>query len=337
MPSGKRSSYRKAPLTRSKRRRASRKKVRRGPVMRFRFSRLILIWIFSLILCFGAYLFNRNFHPEKDVFVKPAPGEESSAAAEEVVPEEPAESTPDEAAEESSEGTGEETGEGTGEETGEEAVPEGSQKVNPVPEAEPRPQDYLARCAFVGETNIFNLGEDNLLQPYSVYASETLNLENYTKEYVLLNGTTIRILSALRAAKCPIYLMFGTESLSALPADQTADYFSVMLDSVVATAPESTVFVMSIPPVTADAERAEENPILNSVIDDYNSRLLEICKEKNIYFVDVNTALKNNEGKLDGHLATEDGKHLSLEGGMALLNYVLSHVPAEVTLSDTEQ
>ena len=93
----------------------------------------------------------------------------------------------------------------------------------------------------------------------------------------------------------------------------------------------------SIPPVTADAERAEENPILNSVIDDYNSRLLEICKEKNIYFVDVNTALKNNEGKLDGHLATEDGKHLSLEGGMALLNYVLSHVPAEVTLSDTEQ
>lgn len=335
MPSGKRSSYRKAPLTRSKRRRASRKKVRRGPVMRFRFSRLILIWILSLILCFGAYLFNRNFHPEKDVFVKPAPGEESSVAAEEIIPEEPVEeSVPEEIP---AEETGEESGEETGEESGEEAQTPQSTKENPVPEAEPRPQNYLARCAFVGETNVFNLGEDNLLQPYSVYASETLNLENYTKEYVLLNGTTIRILSALRGAKCPIYLMFGTESLSKQPADQTADQFSILVDSIVAAAPESIVFAMSIPPVTADAEKAAEDPIQNSVIDDYNSRLLELCKEKDIYFVDVNTALKNNEGKLDGHLATEDGKHLSLEGGMALLNYVLSHVPAEVTLPETEQ
>ena len=335
MPSGKRSSYRKAPLTRSKRRRASRKKVRRGPVMRFRFSRLILIWILSLILCFGAYLFNRNFHPEKDVFVKPAPGEESSVAAEEIIPEEPVEeSVPEEIP---AEETGEESGEETGEESGEEAQTPQSTKENPVPEAEPRPQNYLARCAFVGETNVFNLGEDNLLQPYSVYASETLNLENYTKEYVLLNGTTIRILSALRGAKCPIYLMFGTESLSKQPADQTADQFSILVDSIVAAAPESIVFAMSIPPVTADAEKAAEDPIQNSVIDDYNSRLLELCKEKDIYFVDVNTALKNNEGKLDGHLATEDGKHLSLEGGMALLNYVLSHVPAEVTLPEAEQ
>ena len=70
-------------------------------------------------------------------------------------------------------------------------------------------------------------------------------------------------------------------------------------------------------------------PLLNSVIDEYNSKLLNKCIDKNIYFVDINTALKNNEGKLDGHLATEDGMHLSLEGGMVLLNYVLSHVPQD--------
>ena len=145
----------------------------------------------------------------------------------------------------------------------------------------------------------------------------------------LAGQIAIRILSALNQANCPIYMMFGTESLGTQSPEQTITHFTTLLDSLIATAPESQVIVMSIPPVTAEAEKAADHPLLNSVIDDYNSRLLALCDKKNVYFVDINTALKNNEGKLDGHLATEDGMHLSLEGGMVLLNYVLSHVPQD--------
>ena len=328
MPSGKNSGYRKKPLTRSKRRRSRQKKQRRGPVMRFRFSRLILIWIFSLICCFGAYLLARNLHPEKDVFVKRAEDETETAdsAVQDPAAEEPADSQPEQPQDtpDAADPAGENADGNAAEET-----PAAPAKINPVPESEPMPQNYLAKCAFVGETNIYNLGEDNLLQPFSVYASETLTLENYTKEYVLLNGTTIRILSALNQANCPTYLMFGTESLGKQSVDQTIEHFNQLLDSLIATAPEAKVIVMSIPPVTAEAEKAADHPLLNSVIDEYNSKLLNKCIDKNIYFVDINTALKNNEGKLDGHLATEDGMHLSLEGGMVLLNYVLSHVPQD--------
>lgn len=333
MPSGRNSSYRKKPLTRSKRRKVRHKKQRRGPVMRFRFSRLILIWILSLIICFGAYLLSRNLHPDKDVFVKPAPGAEvSDSEAENETPEQEPEQTPET---QESEAPAEEASEGEGEEGGEsEADQPTTNKINPVPESEAKPQDFLAHCAFVGETNIYNLGEDNLLNPYSVYASETLTLENYAKEYVLLNGTTIRILNALNQANCPIYLMFGTESLSTQGADQTIAHFTMLLGSLKATAPESTIFVMSIPPVTAEAEKLTEGGIKNSVIDEYNSMLLETANQNDVYFVDVNTALKNNDGMLDGHLATEDGLHLSLEGGMILLNYVLTHVPPEYQLPE---
>ena len=335
MPSGRRPSYKRKPLTRSKRRRTKHKKQRRGPVMRFHFSRLILLWILSLILCFGAYLYNRNFHPEKEVFLRPAADETESseavsvpdAPAEESVPAEepgdteqqPASDTPETPAEEGNGETAENPVEA-------EAAPT---KVNPVPESAAQSQDYLAACAFVGETNVFNLGENNLLLPYSVYASEKLTLENYRREYVMLNGTTIRILSALHEADCPIYLMFGTETLIKNPPDYTVEQFRLMLNDVIATAPEAKIYVLSIPPVTAEAERAQEDPIKNSDIDQYNSLLLELCNKENIYFIDTNTALKNNEGKLDGHLATEDGKHLSAEGGMNLLSYVLTHVPAE--------
>ena len=197
-----------------------------------------------------------------------------------------------------------------------------------MPESVPQSAEYLTRCAFLGETNIFNLKQAGLLQEYNVYASETLNLSNYSKEYVMLDGTTIRILSAINSASCPIYLMFGTESLAKQPPDQTADQFSVLLNSVIATAPEAEIFVLSIPPVTAAAEQGDKG-IKNSDIDEYNSLLLEAANTANVYFVDVNTALKNNDSKLDPAYALEDGIHLTTEAGAIMLNYVLSHVPPE--------
>lgn len=314
---------RKKPMTQARRKKSKQKKQRRGPVMRFHFSQLILLWILSLILCFGAYLYNRNVHPEKDVFL--ADAEESAAEdsqlielpPEDEMPEtEPAETEPTEAA-----------ADADAEAVETEPVPT-TTKINPVPESVPQPADYLNKCAFLGEINVYQLGQNDLLQPFSVYASEKLTLTNYVREYVMLDGTTIRIMSAINSANCPIYLMFGTESLGTQPADQTADQFDQLLNSAIATAPEAQIIVLSIPPVTAFAESNGETPILNSVIDDYNSRLLEISNKRDVYFVDANTALKNNEGKLNPEFAEEDGIHLNAAGGQALLNYVLSHVPA---------
>ncbi len=310
---------RRKPMTQARRKKAKQKKQRRGPVMRFRFSQLVLIWILSLIFCFGAYLYNRNFHPEKDVFL--AEPEESSVAEDSQVESLPPEEEPEELPE-NTEAVGEENAEPT------ETEPiQYTTKINPVPESVPQPAEYLNKCAFLGEINIYQLGQNGLLQPFSVYASEKLLLTNYIREYVMLEGTTIRIMSAINSASCPIYLMFGTESLGTQPADQTADQFDQLLNSAIATAPEAQIIVLSIPPVTAFAEVNGETPIKNSVIDDYNSRLLEISNKRDVYYVDVNTALKNNEGKLNPEFAEEDGIHLNTAGGQALLNYVLNHIP----------
>lgn len=307
---------RRKPMPQSRRKKAKRKKQRRGPVMRFRLSQLILLWILSLILCFGAFLYNRNFHPEKDVFLEAA--EESSAVSADSL----TESLPpeDESSAEVS------SPEAQPDESSEEQIPT-TQKNNPVPETVPLPAAYLDSCAFLGETNIYNLGKNGLLKPFSVYASEKLNVSNYLREYVLLDGTTIRIMSAINSADCPIYLMFGTESLATQPADQTADQFDQLLNSAIATAPEAQIIVLSIPPVTEFAEFNGDNPIKNSVIDDYNTRLLELANKNDVYFVDTNTALKNNEGRLNPEYAEEDGIHLNAEGGQILLNYVLNHIP----------
>ena len=300
------------------RRKRKKKTTARGPVMRFKFSRLVLLWILSVILCFGYYLYKINFHPE-DVHTSTSRSDESSTvSARPAIPANSGTKTAESSA------AADDT---TISSVADPVIPPGQQKINPVPQCAAYSKDYLNRCAFVGETNIYNLGRSGLLQPYSVYASERLTLLNYHKEYVMLNGTTIRILSALNSADCTIYLMFGTESLATQPADQTAEQFRVLLNDVMAAAPEAKVIVMSIPPVTSAAEKVKEKPLKNSVIDDYNSKLLEISNKANVSFVDVNTALKDNNGRLDPHYAMEDGIHLTTEAGQLLLDYVLTHVP----------
>lgn len=344
MPSGRKTTTKK-PLPRSKRSRKNQSKRRHGPLMRFKFGKLILIWILSLIICFGTYLYNRNVHPEKDVFVRAANAGDPADATETETTETTTVTTTttalpldqfafNETTLAETTALPEETGlpgeltdttDVTGTDTPTMPVPT---VVNPVPESAPQDSSYLAKCAFVGETNIYNLKKSGLLNEYNVYASDRLTLTNYTKEYVDLDGTSIRILSALNSADCPIYLMFGTESLTDQPADQTAEQFSVMLNSLIATAPEAKIYILSIPPVTAAAEQGDK-PLLNSKIDEYNSLLLQLANEKSIHFIDVNTALKNNDGKLNYEYAMEDGVHLTSEAGQVLLDYVLCHIPLD--------
>ena len=316
MPSGNQSPA-KRPVNQNPNRK---KRRRRGPVIRFRFGVLIFIWLFSLLICFGHYMYDRNFNPDKDVFVKKAPKAETSQTVPETSqPAAPAESKAEPVSQAPAESKAAEESSGV-------VIPT---KINPVPESAPQAPAYLTKCAFLGDLTMHKFGEAGLLGSMNVYASEKINLNNYDTEYVIMgDGTTIRILSAMNSAKCPIYLMFGTESLATgRKADQVADKFSALVNALKSRAPATNIYILSIPPVTAAAEKLKP-AVLNSEIDKYNSRLLEIANEANVYFVDTNTALRSDKGQLDPKYAEEDGIHLNTAAGSILFDYILKHVPA---------
>lgn len=299
----------------------------RGPVLQFRLGVLILIWILSPILCFGLYMYQRNIHPEReDIFVSRSSAEPGSVSQAEPAGES---SLPEDSGAEVSAPADESS---AAEDDSSQVVIQA--KINPVPESAPRSSDYFNGCAFLGDVNTYRFWEAGLLQKKNVYASEALTLDNYEKEYVVLEDeTTIRILSMITGAQCRIYLMFGTESLAAgKKPDQVYDSFSTLLYSVKSRAPASDIFILSLPPVTAAAEKAK-NPMTNSDVDAYNSKLLELAKEANVYFVDTNTALKSAvDGKLPAQYAEQDGIHLTAEAGRLMLDYILAHVPADLSV-----
>lgn len=281
---------------------AKKRRRRRGPAIRFKFGMVFFIWFVCFVSCFAAYMIGQNLFPQEQ-----RPADTSSTVSK-------TDSKPESSRAESK----------NDEEDDVQSQPSVVIKANPVPQGTAMSADYLKKCAFLGDLPIYRLGTQRLLSNMNVYSSESLRLDTYTKEYIDVNGSQLRMLSAISGASCPIYLMFGTETLAETKPEAAADRFSMLLNAVKAAAPSTEIFVLAVPPVTLAAEET----ISNAEIDAYNSMLLSIANGANVYFVDTNTALKNNEGKLSAEDADEDGIHLNAAAGQKLLDYVLCHVPA---------
>lgn len=302
---------------------AQKKRRRRGPLLRFRFGAIILIWVLCVVGGFGIYMVKRNIHPEIAAAELAAKKNGDSDAD---TDEDTDTDTDWETLDDDTPAVTDSTDAASPEEpTSSQVVIQA--KINPVPEGAPQDADYLNHSAFLGETNVWKMGQNGLLQTMSVYSDETLNLENYETHYFDLSGTQIKMLSVIRAADCPIYLMFGTDALKRMTPEKASDMYLEMLGKVQAAAPESKIYILAVPPVTQAAEKADKQPILNSTIDKFNSLLLTIANDSDVYFVDTNTALKNNDSRLDADKAEADGITLTAEAEQILLNYVLCHVP----------
>ncbi len=267
---------------------------RRRPAVVFRMSMLVFIWMICFISCFAAYMIGKNLFPEDS----PKTDSEVTVSSQEM-------------ADSSSSADSE-------------AV---RVKTNPVPKGTVMTSSYLTKCAFLGDSVVYSMGKNGDLDAKNVYSADTLTLDTYKDTYVTVGGSQVHFLSAVNGAECPIYLMFGTDSLAENTPEEAADRFSTLLNAVKNAAPAADIFVLSVPPVTDAAESAEP-ALRNSSIDAYNSMLLAMANSADVYFVDSNTALKNSENKLDAANAMEDGIRLSESGAKKLLDYVLCHVPA---------
>ena len=119
--------------------------------------------------------------------------------------------------------------------------------------------------------------------------------------------------------------MLGSNGIEWLSDKDMIGYYKEFTDSVKKALPDSKIYILSIPPVTSKRETASDNPIKNSDIDRYNSALLDMANENQMYYVDLNTSLKGNDGKLSDGDAADDGMHFKKATYQIMIDYILTH------------
>ena len=91
--------------------------------------------------------------------------------------------------------------------------------------------------------------------------------------------------------------------------------------------PNAIIYVESILPVSEEVS-LNHNYIKMSKINEYNDLLKEVAKEKGVYYLDISSAMANEQGYLPDDAAT-DGIHLNKNYCDKWLQYLKTHYIVE--------
>lgn len=197
---------------------------------------------------------------------------------------------------------------------------------NPIPENKPADSEYLNSCVFIGDSVISSLVQDGLIAESCFMRADKPSLSGINNAVTEIDGESISLSEALKKSSASsIYIALGTDDIADMTNKSMLDEYSTFLKTAASQNSGKTIYIILIPPVTAEKESDRAAPVLNTAIDSYNAGLLELANENNICCLDLNSSLKGSDGRLSPEFAEGDGFTLNESGRKKVIEYILTH------------
>lgn len=163
---------------------------------------------------------------------------------------------------------------------------------------------------------IGNMGSGNAQKSME---DETCVLPTYNGQKMYLEDSV----AAMGAKK--VYIMLGMNDVGLYGVEDSVANMTSLLAKIKEKSPEASIFVQSATPIVAGKEKGtwnNENFLL------YNEKLLEMCKEKGYYYVDVSSVMRLEDGSLKPEFCSDPdnmGVHFSDVGCQSWIDYLYTH------------
>ena len=199
-----------------------------------------------------------------------------------------------------------------------------SEKAETVAASTEYSPEFFDRGLIIGDSISVGLVNYGYLKSENVFAQIGL-----TPASVLttdIDGTTVYTKAA---GLNPDYIciMLGTNGLSYLSEDFMAEKMSEFIDGLRQTCPNAKIFLVSIPPVTAEHESEKPEKIEN--ITKYNEHISKLAEEKSAPFVNTFELLQDSDGYLAADYAENDGLHLKAAAYPVVLSAIQTAVESD--------
>ncbi len=186
-------------------------------------------------------------------------------------------------------------------------------------------ESYFADAAFVGDsrTEGFQLYSGLKEGTYfcSVGATVQTVMDKETQEGPSGPETILNALS--RESYGKIYIMLGINELGWYRTEEFTEQYAKVIASIREDHPEAAIVIQSLPPVSAKQD-AKRSYVKNERIVLFNGLLEELAAEEGCIFLDVASAVTDENGTLPTELTT-DGVHLNTAGCKKWLAYLREH------------
>ena len=207
--------------------------------------------------------------------------------------------------------------------------PEAASKALPVfegavPESAAVSQNYFDDAVFVGDSITEGMTIYSGMSNAKILAYTGINFSTISTTPVLKqeDGTRVTIMDELGKARYnKVYVMLGGNEVGYMDENSFIQRYEKVLEQVEALQSGAIIYVQSMTPVT----ETNGYNLDNDRIDEYNQAILEMCKRRGLYFLNVAECMKDSRGMLPTEASPKDGMHFGQEYFDKWFAYLKTH------------
>lgn len=196
---------------------------------------------------------------------------------------------------------------------------------NVIKEFETVTEDYFSDAVFIGDSRTEGLRDYGGLEDATFYATTGMNIYKlWTEKFCEVDGENVTLEEALGAKKYgKIYFQIGINELGTGTIDGFMEAYVQAVAKFRELQPDAIIFVQGIMKVTK--EKSDGDAIYNNqAIQARNDRIAELSDMQQIFYIDMNEAVCDEEGNLDASL-TYDEIHLFGSKYKPWVKFLLEH------------
>lgn len=194
-------------------------------------------------------------------------------------------------------------------------------------------QTYQDKIIFVGDSTTHHMrnrevlpGGKNTIQVWTP-TSGTLTLA-YALTVKILNPETNTEMTIIDAAGLNkpeiIVITLGMNGISFMDEDSFKTVYTALIHGILEQSPDTKIILQSIFPRTLNGNENYAS-ITQEMIDTGNIWVHDIAQECNVYYLDTQSVLKDENGYLRPEYSVGDGIHISRDGYLVILQYIRTH------------
>lgn len=189
--------------------------------------------------------------------------------------------------------------------------------------------DYFNKIVMVGDSNTMHMYQDGYLNGKNAWAVPCLHAESMHTTNINIYGTgeEMKLIDAVSKYKPNIMILnFGTFSTEWISESTFITNANKMIEQIKEKSPNTKIILVSLYPIR---KGDNINNFKQNIINRFNFRILEMADKYNLKYLDVEEALKADDGYAKDELVKDDKFHLTALGHKTVKEYIKTHALEE--------
>lgn len=191
--------------------------------------------------------------------------------------------------------------------------------------------EYLSDALFIGDSLL--KGFKAFVSPYpnNVIADQNAGLDQiYANKSIYYTSPSVQTslwnaIEEVMPNPEKVYVLIGANGVPGLENEQSMWYYEDLIVKLKNKFPGKVMYFCALTPLTQELSDQRSPSFCTDKLNDFNSQLLSLCQTQDVYFLQADEWLKDENGYLLPDYDGGDGMHLNKAGHSVLLEYFKTH------------